>query len=184
MNLLDAILIFLPLAVVLVAGLYAKSYVRSVADFMSGGRSGGRYLLSIATGELAAGAVVFVALFEVVSHSGFTLIWWGWMTGLVFLLVTISGFVIYRYRETRAMTLAQFFEIRYSKSFRLFAGVLGFLAGIFNFGIIPAIGARCLVYFLGLPEHDTGFRRMPVPTYIPLMAAFLSITCSWFFPAE
>jgi len=40
------------------------------------------------------------------------------------------------------MTLAQFFEVRYSKAFRLFTGGLAFLAGIANFGIIPAVGAR------------------------------------------
>ena len=36
--------------------------------------------------------------------------------------------------ETRALTLAQFFEIRYSKSFRVFAGMMGFGAGLVNFG--------------------------------------------------
>ena len=61
----------------------------------------------------------------------------------------------------------------YNKSFRLLTGVLGFLAGIFNFGIIPAIGARCLVYFLGLPPTLTVFSHV-IPTYIPLMALFLS----------
>jgi SSS family solute:Na+ symporter len=91
------------------------------------------------------------------------------------LIVAISGFVIYRYRETRAMTLAQFFELRYSKRFRVFTGVLGFVAGIVNFGIIPAVGARCMVYFLGLPATLT-VGSLSLPTYIPLMAVFLSIT--------
>jgi SSS family solute:Na+ symporter len=175
MNAIDLLLTFLPLVVVVVAGLYARRYVKSVADFMSGGRAAGRYLLAVAGGELQAGAVVFVALFEVISHSGFTLNWWGWITGPIGLVIAISGFVRYRYRETRAMTLAQFFEIRYSKSFRLFTGVLGFLAGILNFGIIPAVGARCMVYFLGLPPV-LHIASMNVETYIPLMALFLSIT--------
>ncbi len=133
-----------------------------------------RYLLAIAGGELQAGAVVFVAMFEVISHSGFTLMWWGWITGLIILVVGISGFVIYRFRETRAMTLAQFFELRYSKAFRLFTGVLGFFAGILNFGIIPAVGARCLAYFWGLPENVTLLSHS-VPTYVLLMFLFLSV---------
>ena len=142
---------------------------------MSGNRSAGRYLLAIAAGELQAGAVVFVASFEQISQAGFTLNWWGWMTFPVFIILGISGFVIYRFRETRALTLAQFFELRYGKSFRLFTGALGFLAGICNFGIIPAIGARCLVYFWGIPDslHLVG---LTVPTYIPLMGLFLSIS--------
>ncbi len=61
--------------------------------------------------------MVFVATFESISKSGFVLGWWGMMSVPVALIVNISGWVIYRFRETRALTLAQFFEIRYSKSF-------------------------------------------------------------------
>jgi len=175
MHTIDWILSFLPLVVVLVVGVLAQRHVRSVADFLSANRSAKRYLLAIAGGELQAGAVVFVAAFEQISHAGFTLNWWQWLSIPVVLIVGISGFVSYRYRETRAMTLAQFFEIRYNKSFRLFTGLLGFLAGLFNFGIIPAVGSRCLLYFLGLPESFV-FAGVTIPTYIPLMAVMLGVT--------
>ncbi|SDU05824.1 solute:Na+ symporter, SSS family [Verrucomicrobium sp. GAS474] len=175
MSRLDWVIALTPLVLVFLVGLYSKRYVRGVADFMSGGRVADRYLLSIAGGELQAGAVVFVAMFEVISRSGFSLTWWGWLSGPIGLVVGISGFVVYRYRETRSMTLAQFFELRYSKSFRLFTGFLGFFAGILNFGIIPAVGARCLAYFWGFPEHVEVLGRI-FPTYVLLMAGFLSIS--------
>jgi len=95
--------------------------------------------------------------------------------GPVMLVIAITGFVFYRYRETRAMTLAQFFEIRYNKSFRLFTGALGFLAGILNFGIIPAVGAQFFVSFLGLPREFHIFSAT-VPAFILVMAVLLSIT--------
>ncbi len=161
------------LLVVLAVGIYANRYVKSVATFISSGRLADRYLLAVSRGEMQAGAVVFVAAFERFSRSGFNLTWWGWINNPIFLLVGISGFVIYRYRETRAMTLAQFFEIRYSKSFRLFTGALGFIAGIANFGIIPAIGAQFFVHFLGFPETLSIFSHT-IPTYIPVMAVFLT----------
>ena len=175
MHPLDWFLLIIPLLLIGVVGIYTQNQMRSVADFMSGGRVAGRYLLAVARGEQQAGAVVFVAMFEVISHSGFVLTWWNWFQSLPGLLVVISGFVIYRFRETRAMTLAQFFELRYSRTFRLFTGMLAFVAGIVNFGIIPAVGARIFVYFLGMPETVTVFTAA-MPTYVPLMALFLTLT--------
>lgn len=177
MALLDWLFLLVPLTLVFCIGIWTQKYMRSVADFLSGGRLAGPYLLAVAKGEMQAGAVVFVAMFEVISRSGFTLSWWGLMTVPVSLVVAISGFVIYRYRETRAMTLAQLFELRYSRKFRIVTGILGFCAGIVNFGIIPAIGSRCMVYFLGLPPSLTLF-ALTIPTSILLMAIFLTITVS------
>jgi SSS family solute:Na+ symporter len=175
MHFIDWIFVAAPLVVVVIVGVYAQRRVKSVAGFMSANRCAGRYLLCIAGGELQTGAVVFVALFELFAHGGFAVSWWTALVFPVTYLIRVTGFVSYRYRETRAMTLGQFFEIRYSKSFRLFAGLLGFFSGLLNFGIIPAIGARVLVYFLGLPETVRIFSGT-VPTYVPLMALFLGIT--------
>jgi solute:Na+ symporter, SSS family len=175
MQAIDWIFFALPLMFVLAVGFYAQRYVRSVADFLSGGRLAGRYLLAVSRGELQAGAVTFVAAFEVINKSGLTLTWWGWINNPLLVIVGISGFVLFRYRETRAMTLAQFFEIRYSKSFRLVTGILGFVAGIANFGIIPAIGSQFFVYFLELPPQVALF-GFSVPTFVLLMAAFMSVT--------
>lgn len=174
MHITDWIIIVVPLLIILAIGLITHRHMKSVAHFVSGGRVGGRYLLAVAKGEMQAGAVVFVALWEVFGKSGFIPTWWGWITGPVAIVVAIFGFVIYRFRETRAMTLAQFFEMRYSRNFRLFAGLLGFVAGVINFGIIPAIGARFMVYFLQLPPEITVL-SVTLPTYIPLMGVFLSV---------
>ena len=175
MHAIDWILIVAPLLTVLTLGIYTQRYATSVAGFMAGGRLAGRYLLAVSRGEMQAGAVVFAAYFEVMAKAGFAITWWNWINVPVWLLLGTTGFVIYRYRETRAMTLAQFFEIRYSKRFRVFTGGLGFLAGLANFGIIPAIGSRFLVGMFGLPQEVTWF-SVTLPTYVPLMALFLSVT--------
>lgn len=175
MHWIDWLLVSVMMAGVIWIAVYTQRYMKSVADFLSGGRIAGRYLLAVAKGEMGAGAVCFVAAFEVMNKSGFTLNWWGWINIPVGLIVTISGFVIYRYRETRVMTLAQFFEVRYSKTFRIFTGFLGFGAGLVNFGIIPAVGSRFLVYFLGFPA-TLELGGFAVPTYIPFMGLLLLLT--------
>lgn len=175
MHFLDWLIIVGPLLLVLVIGVITQRHMKNVAHFVSGGRAGGRYLLAVAKGEMQAGAAVFVAYWEIFGHAGFIPSWWGWITGPVGLIVAIFGFVIYRFRETRAMTLAQFFEMRYSRNFRSFTGILGFTAGVINFGIMPAVGARFMVYYLQLPP-DLTFAGWTFPTYIPLMGLLLAIT--------
>ncbi len=118
--------------------------------------------------------MVFVATLQIFFASGFTLSWWAQFAGVVYSVVAISGFVLYRYRQTRALTVAQFFEIRYSRRFRLFAGAIAFVAGIINFGITPAIGARFMVFFCELPQQVHLF-GLPIPTYQLLMGLFLTI---------
>ncbi len=149
--------------------------MKSVADFLSGGRLAGRYLLAVAKGEQGVGTVVFVAMFERIAKSGFVLTWWEWVSVPIMIVVSISGWVVYRFRETRALTLAQFFEIRYSKRFRIFTGFLGFAAGLANFGVGPIIGARFLAFFLGLPQKVEIF-GIHFETYILLMGLLLCIS--------
>jgi SSS family solute:Na+ symporter len=88
--------------------------------------------------------------------------------------ISVSGWVLYRFRQTRAMTMAQFFEIRYSRNFRIFAGALAFVSGIINFGIFPAVSARFFIYFCGLPQmvHVLGLH---VSTFALVMIVILWI---------
>jgi len=174
MHLIDWIAVIVPLALVGSFALFTRRYVRSVADFLAGGRCAGRYLIANAFGESAAGVANTMSKFEMIMISGFTLTFWNALTAPLLLLVAVSGFVIYRYRETRALTLAQFFEMRYSRRFRLFMGMLAFVAGILNYGIFPAVSSRFFVYFLGLPQ-TTSLLGMHIPTFAILMAAYLSV---------
>ncbi len=175
MHFIDWLIVAVPALVVAGVTLYANRYLKSVADFMSGGRLAGRYLLSTARSEMGAGAIGYVAMFEWFSNGGFSLTWWQQLSAPVGLLIAISGFVVYRYRQTRALTLAQFFEMRYNRKFRLVTGALGFIAGILNFGVIPVVGGKFMVHFLDLPQAVHVFSFV-IPTYLVLMGCFLTIT--------
>src|SRR5580693_7243209 len=103
MHLIDWLLVALPVLVVAYFALYTRKYLKSVADFMAGGRNAGRYLLCTARSEMGAGAVAYVAFFEMFQRSGFAIRWWSLLSIPIGLILAISGFVMYRYRQTRAL---------------------------------------------------------------------------------
>ncbi|TAN36990.1 MAG: sodium:proline symporter [Verrucomicrobia bacterium] len=171
---IDWLMVLLPLVLVVWLTLRTRRYTRSVADFMAANRCANRYLLCTAQGESSYGLISAVAGFEMIYVAGFTILWWQKLTVASSLLLALSGYVIYRYRQTRAMTMAQFLEQRYSRNFRVFAGLVAFTSGVVNFGIFPAVGARFFVYFCGLPETVT-LADWAVPTFALLMLLFVGI---------
>jgi solute:Na+ symporter, SSS family len=180
MTLLDwGIVVVTMICLIVVVG-GSRRYMRSVADFLSAGRSAGRYLITVSQGISQLGSITIVGMWEMNYVAGFNLRWWEFTMGLVLLGITVSGWVIYRFRQTRALTMAQFFEVRYSRRFRIFAGLLAFISGIINFGIFPAVGARFFIYFCGLPMAFT-LLGIPISTYPVVMIVFLSIALFFVF---
>jgi len=143
-------------------------YMQGVADFLSANRSAGRYLLTMAGSASGIGAISAVAYFEQYYDAGMPTIWWAWMSIPAGILITLTGWVTYRFRETRCLTLAQFFEVRYSRNFRIYAGVIVWLSGILNFGIFPYVASNFFVYFCGLPAEFTLMDSV-IPTYWVIM---------------
>ena len=167
-----AIVAFFILCLTVIA-LGTKRYTQSVSDFLAANRSAGRYLLAVSEGVVGLGAISVIGAWEVIYEVGFTSIWWSLIWLPVSMIIALTGFVIYRYRQTRVMTLAQFLEIRYSKKLRIFSGLLAFTAGVINFGIFPAVGTRFFIYFCGLPQYISIF-GFEVSTYVTVMVALIS----------
>lgn len=129
-----------------------KKYTQSTVDFLAANRCAGRYLLTMAEGMSTLGTISILAMWQMNYKIGFAAGWWGNLGIPVGMIVALTGWVIYRYRETRVLTIAQFFEIRYSRNFRIFAGIICWVSGIINFGIFPAVSANFFLYYCGLPE--------------------------------
>lgn len=174
MSWIDWLIVLLPLIGVAIIAFGTHKHVNGVAEFMAGGRLGGRYLICNAKGETAMAVISMVASYELLYEAGFTIAWWHKMTVPLGLFIALTGYVYYRYRETRSLTLAQFFETRYSKAFRLFAGSLAFLSGLINYGIFPAVSSKFFVYFCGLPQ-EVHFLNFAVPTFAIIMAVYLTM---------
>ena len=141
------------LIILLVAVLiYCQKFVKSSADFIAANRCAGRYLLCITSGIAGIGAISIIANFEQIYASGFANTWWRFISGPMGLIISITGWVYYRLRETRCLTLSQFIEVRYSKNLRIFSGIMGWVSGILNYGIFPAVSVKFFMVFCRLPE--------------------------------
>jgi SSS family solute:Na+ symporter len=151
-----------------------RKYMQSVADFLVAGRTAGRYILSLSQGIAGLGAISIVGLLEMNYIAGFSMTWWGFTMSIVVLVITVTGWVIYRFRQTRSLTLAEFFEKRYSRRFRIFAGMLAFFSGVINFGIFPAVVARFFMYYCGLPQ-SIPFAGLEIPVFPLTMIVLLGI---------
>ena len=167
LSFVDWAIVIIVLAGMVYSVSFTKGLMRSVTDFLSAGRTAGRYLISVSQGAAGLGAISIIGFLEVGFITGFSFQWWGLSQGIILLALTTSGWVIYRFRQTRSLTLAQFFEKRYSRNFRIFAGIIAFLCGIINFGIFPAVGAQFFISYCGFPDSIFG-----IPTF-PLMMIFL-----------
>lgn len=157
---------------------YCNRYIKSPADFLAANRCAGRYVLSISADITWLGTVSIIGAFEMYYVAGFTPAWWYMTRWPVFLFLALTGWLVYRYRETRVFTLSQLFEARYSKKFRIFTGILAWVAGIINYGIFPAVTARFFIYFCGLPETYS-VAGVTLDTYASML--FLIIAVGVFF---
>ena len=124
----------------------AMRHNRSVADFVAANRAAGPYLLATADGTAGLGAISIVANLERFFVAGFAPRFWLLLGTPIAMTITLSGFVRWRYRATRSLTMAQFFEYRYgSPKLRVLAGGLCWFSGVVNMGIFPGVGTRFFI---------------------------------------
>ena len=171
LSVIDWLIVAITLGSMIYSVNMTKGLMKSVTDFLSAGRTAGRYLISVSSGVAGLGAISIIMFLEMGYVAGFSLSWWGLSQGIIILAITMSGWVIYRFRSTRCLTLAQFFEKRYSRKFRIFAGIVAFVAGIINFGIFPAVGAQFFINFCELPDSFIGIPMYPLVMFVLLSIA-------------
>jgi solute:Na+ symporter, SSS family len=177
MSLLDWLIVIIPVSFVIGMGYYSRRYVRSVADFLSAGRVCGRYVICASDVANALSIITLVAYVESHYKTGFAIGFWMRVIGPIGMAVALSGYCIYRFRETKSMSLGQFLEMRYNRPFRIFAAALRSFSEILANSIMPAIAARFFIYFLDLPHHVNFFGwQMPVFLLIILICLTLAIS--------
>jgi len=180
MPLTDWLIVVIPVALILCAAVYSKKYVRGVVDYLAAGRVAGRYV--IAVGDLTAGlsVITLVALVESKYQVGYALTFWEYMVIPVGSIMGLTGYCVYRFRETKSLSIGQFLEMRYSRSFRIVAATLRTLAEMLTNAIGPAVAANFFIYFLDLPHRVMVF-GLALPTFSLIVALVLcmAIVVMW-----
>jgi len=120
------------------------------------------------------GLVSMIAMWEMYYKSGFAVGYWASFGTPIAIFYGLTGYCIYRFRETRALTMGRFLEMRYSHKFRILAAALQSLSGVMNYAIFPAVSARAMMYFLEIPPYFyLGDWRFS--SFAMLMVIFLSL---------
>ena len=142
MHWIDWTIMLVPLLMVLGMAFYSGRYVRGVADFLAAGRVAGRYVMSV--GDLMSGlsVITLVALCESKYQTGYGVEFWGKLFAPVGIIFSLTGFCVYRWRETKALSFGQFLEMRYNRAFRIFASTLRTISEMVTNALGPAIARQ------------------------------------------
>ncbi|NLF60276.1 MAG: sodium:panthothenate symporter [Lentisphaerae bacterium] len=147
----------IPMIFVVGLAFYTRKYIKGVADFLAAGRVAGRYVLCV--GDMASGlsVITIVALVEIKYQTGYALEFWQHIIAPLGLIMGLTGYCVYRYRETKALSFGQFLEMRYSRSLRVVAASMRAIVDLSCNAIGPAVAANFFVYYLDLPQKISIF---------------------------
>ena len=177
MSIIDWLIVIIPVGIVMWLGWYVRRYIVGISDYLVAGRLAHRYIICSTNIATALGLVTLVAYVEIQYKTGFALQFWNSLLLPLSLMLSLSGYCLYRFRETRAMSIGQFLEMRYNRSLRIFACFLRSIAEIMANVIMPAIAARFFIIFLGLPQAINIF-GWQCPTFTLIVALLLVLAIS------
>lgn len=182
MTWIDWCITIIPMAALIWMAFYSRRYARGVVDYLAAGRIAGRYVISV--GDLTAGlsVITLVAGCEQNYQTGFAVGFWGAITAPVGVFIALTGYCMYRWRETRCLSMGQFLEMRYgSKFFRVFCATLRTIAEMVTNAIGPAIATNFFIYYLGLP-HKIMICGVNLPCYAIIVALCLILALLFILP--
>ena len=183
MSWIDWLIVVVPVVFIIGIAFYTKRYARSAADFLAAGRVAGRYVISV--GDLMSwlSVIILIAGCEQTYQTGFGISFWNNILTPISLVLALTGFCTYRWRQTRCLSKGQFIELRYgSKFFRIFTAFISTFSEMITNALGPAIAANFFLYYLGLP-HKIMICGINLPCYVIIVATCLVLAMLILWPA-
>lgn len=180
MHWIDWLIVLVPTILILGLSLYSRKYVHGVVDFLAAGRVAGRYVISVGDMTSSLSIISLVALVEMKYQTGYGVAFWYMLTMPIGVIMGLTGYCVYRFRETKALSIGQFLELRYSRRLRVLATTMRTISEIMANAVGPAIAANFFIYYLGMP-HEIMVFGVPLPCYgvIVTLVLILAIVVIW-----
>jgi Na+/proline symporter len=175
MSLIDYIIIIVPLTFVIGMGVYCKRYIKGVSDYICSGRLAGRYVISMGNVATALAVITLIGYIEAHYKTGFGILFWNNILLPLGVLISLTGFCNYRFRETKVQSMGQFLEMRYNRTLRYLAAGLRSFAELLTNCMCPALAARFMIYYLDLPQ-ELVLGQVRIPSFF-LLASFMIFLC-------
>ena len=147
---LDWVIVILYPLISVGIGIYVMRFIKNMRDFVTAGRNLGLWLgIATMTGtELGLITVMYSA------QKGFTGGFAAFHIAVAALIATfmvgLTGFIVYRLREMKVLTIPEFYEMRFDRKTRILGGIMMVLGGILNMGLFLKVGSIFIVGITGL----------------------------------
>jgi len=170
-----------------VIGLLCRRYIHSLADFVVAGRGVSAFLGVATLSGTEIGLVTVMYFGEFAFKHGFSALSVAVLAGVSMVFVGASGFMIAGLRRSGAMTVAEYYQIRFSPGVRLLGGVIIAAAGILNMGMFLKLGALFLQKITAMPEildlvdRTSGDLIVSLPVINLIMTALLILVLAYTF---
>jgi SSS family solute:Na+ symporter len=160
------------LAISMFVGIWANKYVGNIAGYLVAGRTLRiRLALATMTGT-EIGLVTVMYSSELGFVQQYASLYLALYEFLILLFVGLSGFIVYRLRQTNVMTIPEYYEQRYSTGVRILGGVMMVVSGVLNMGLFLKAGSLFLVSVTGL-EAELGLKL--IMTGLLLLVLFYTV---------
>ena len=149
---LDWVIVVAYLVISIFVGIWANKFVGNIAGYLVAGRTLRiRLALATMTGT-EIGLVTVMYSSELGFVQQYASLYLALYEFLILLFVGLSGFVVYRLRQTNVMTIPEYYEQRYSRGVRILGAVMMVVSGVLNMGLFLKAGALFLVSVTGFTE--------------------------------
>jgi len=147
---LDWIIVILYPLISVGIGIYVRKFIKNMRDFVTAGRNLGLWLgIATMTGtELGLITVMYSA--QKGFTGGFAAFHIAVAAMIATFMVGLTGFIVYRLREMKVLTIPEFYEKRFDRKTRILGGIMMVLGGILNMGLFLKVGSMFIVGITGL----------------------------------